>query len=226
MNKKEIFDDIANYYDSWFETPLGKKIYQSERKAIENLIENGENKLAVDLGIGTGLFTEILREKGYKVIGIDISEEMLKIARRRGFEVIKRDLNEPLPFQDESIDFVFSMTSIEFLKDPKNLFDEVKRVLKKDGKFLLITLNSISLWALKRRLRGFFKKDDFFNKAKFYSPFSLKKFFKDGWEILNIKSATFIPPWNPIFPSFWEKFISKIFPICGAISICLLKKIK
>lgn len=224
MSEKPIFDDIANYYDQWFETPLGKKIFESERRAIESLIENGENKLALDLGIGTGLFTQILREKGFRVIGVDISEEMLKIARKRGFEVIKHDLNDPLPFENDSFDFVFSMTSIEFLKDPKPLFNETKRVLKKDGKFLLITLNSLSFWAFKRRVEGFFDKNNLFNKGKFYSPYSLKKFFKEGWEILRCESKTFIPPWNPIFPSFWEKIFSKIFPLSGAISIILLKK--
>jgi len=225
MNKKEIFDDLANSYDKWFETKLGRKIYESEKKAIENLIDDGKGALALDLGIGTGLFTQILKEKGYKVIGIDISLEMLKIAKERGFEVIKGDLNDPLPFEDEFFDFVFSMTSIEFLKDPRKLFSETKRVLKKNGKFLLITLNSLSLWAIKRRIRGFFKKSDLFNKAKFYSPYSLKRFFLNDWEIIRCESKTFIPPWNPIFPNFWEKVFSKIFPFSGAISIILLKKI-
>ncbi|MDI6861536.1 MAG: methyltransferase domain-containing protein [Caldisericia bacterium] len=224
MNGKPIFDDIANLYDKWFETPLGKKIFESEKRAIENLIEEGNGKVALDLGIGTGLFTQILREKGYKVIGIDISEEMLKIAKKRGFEVIKHDFNYPLPFEKESFDFVFSMTSIEFLLDPKPLFNEVKRILKKDGKFLLITLNSLSLWALKRRIEGLFDKNNLFNKARFYSPSSLKKFFKEGWKILRCESKTFIPPWNPLFPSFWENIFSKIFPSFGAISIILIKK--
>lgn len=224
MSEKPIFDDIANYYDQWFETPLGKKIYESEKRAIEVLVEKGDGKLALDLGIGTGLFTQILREKGYRVIGVDISEEMLKIARKRGFEVIKHDLNFPLPFEKESFDLVFSMTSIEFLKDPTSLFNEIKRVLKSGGKFLLITLNSLSLWAFKRRIEGFFDKNNLFNKGKFYSPNSLKKFFKEGWEILRCESKTFIPPWNPVLPSFWENIFSKIFPSFGAISIILLRK--
>ncbi|MCX8095698.1 MAG: methyltransferase domain-containing protein [Caldisericia bacterium] len=224
MSEKPIFDDIANYYDKWFETPLGRKIFESEKRAIENLIEKGEGKLALDLGIGTGLFTQILRDKGYKVIGIDISEEMLKIAKLRGFEVIKHDFNEPLPFENNYFDLVFSMTSIEFLKDPRKLFNETRRVLKENGLFLLITLNSLSFWAIKRRIEGIFNKNNLFNKAKFYSPNSLKNFFRNGWEILKCESKTFIPPWNPIFPNFWEKFFSKIFPFSGAISIILLKK--
>ena len=223
--KREIFDDLANRYDSWFETPLGKKIFESEKSCIEKLINKVEDKFAVDLGIGTGLFTKILREKGYKVIGIDISDEMLKIAKNRGFEVIKHDLNEPLPFNDESFDFVFSMTSIEFLKNPENLFEEVKRVLKKDGEFLLITLNSLSLWAFVRRVKGLFIKNYVFKKGRFYSTNKLKKFFDEKWEIEKFGTCTFIPPWNPIFPSFWERVFSLIFPFSGAISYILTKKL-
>jgi len=222
--EREIFDDLANRYDSWFETPLGKKIFESERSCIEKLIKKVEDKFAVDLGIGTGLFTKILREKGYKVIGIDISDEMLKIAKNRGFEVIKHDLNNPLPFNDESFDFVFSMTSIEFLKNPENLVEEVYRILKKDGEFLLITLNSLSLWAFVRRVKGLFIKNYVFKKGRFYSTYKLRKFFNDKWEIEKFGTCTFIPPWNPIFPSFWERVFSLIFPFSGAISYILTKK--
>jgi ubiquinone/menaquinone biosynthesis C-methylase UbiE len=222
--EREIFDDLANRYDSWFETPLGKKIFESERSCIEKLIKKVEDKFAVDLGIGTGLFTKILREKGYRVIGIDISDEMLKIAKNRGFEVIKHDLNNPLPFNDESFDFVFSMTSIEFLKNPENLVEEVYRILKKDGEFLLITLNSLSLWAFVRRVKGLFIKNYVFKKGRFYSTYKLRKFFNDKWEIEKFGTCTFIPPWNPIFPSFWERVFSLIFPFSGAISYILTKK--
>lgn len=223
--EKEIFNDLANRYDSWFETPLGKKIFESEKSCIEKLIKKVESKVAIDLGIGTGLFTKILREKGYKVIGIDISDEMLKIAKNRGFEVIKHDLNNPLPFNDESFDFVFSMTSIEFLKNPQNLMGEVHRILKKDGEFLLITLNSLSLWAFVRRIKGLFIKNYVFKKGRFYSPDKLSKFFNEKWEIEKSGTCTFIPPWNPIFPSFWERVFSFIFPFSGAISYILTKKL-
>lgn len=222
---EEIFDKIANYYDSWFLTPLGKKIFLSEKKCIEELVGNGEGKFAVDLGIGTGLFTLILKEKGYRVIGVDISEKMLEIAKSRGFEVIKHDLNEKLPFNDEYFDFAFSMTTIELLKNRKAFVDEVYRILKKESYFLLISLNSLSLWALVRRIKGLFKKDDIFKKAKFLSIKDLSNLFDNNWEILIKKSCTFIPPFNPLFPKFWENFIGKIFKLSGALSIILAKKL-
>lgn len=80
--EKEIFNNLANKYDSWFETPLGRKIHISEKNCIENLVKKSSHEYAIDLGIGTGLFTKILKDKGYKIVGIDISDEMLKIAKK------------------------------------------------------------------------------------------------------------------------------------------------
>ncbi len=222
---EEVFDKLANIYDKWFETPLGKKIFLSERKCIEELIQEGDGKLAIDLGIGTGLFTLILRDKGYKVIGVDISDRMLEIAKQRGFEVIKHDLNLKLPFDDEVFDFAFSMTTIEMLKNRKEFVNEVYRILKKDSKFLLIALNSLSLWALIRRIKGLFIKDYVFKKGKFLSPKDLLSLFDEKWEILIKKTSTFIPPYNPVFLGFWENFIGKIFKSNGAISVILAKRL-
>ncbi len=222
--EKEIFNNLANKYDSWFETSLGKKVFNSEKSCIEELVKKREGKLAIDLGIGTGLFSKILIEKGYRVIGIDISDEMLKIAKDRGFEVIKHDLKNPLPFINETFDFAFSMTSIEFLKRPEDLIKEVNRILKKDGEFLLITLNSLSLWAVVRRIKGLFIKNYVFKKGKFYSTNNLKKLFDENWEILKSGTCAFIPPYNPIFPSFWENIIKNFFPFSGALSFILSKK--
>ena len=221
---KEIFNNLANKYDSWFDTPLGRKIYISEKNCIENLIKKSSHEYAIDLGIGTGLFTKILKDKGYKIVGIDISDEMLKIAKERRFDVIKYDLNKKLPFDNESFNFAFSMTSIEFLKKPEELIEEVYRILSKNGEFLLITLNSLSLWAFVRRLKGIFIKDYVFNKGKFYSPKNLLRFFNYKWKIEKIGTCTFISPWNPLFPSFWERVFGKIFTFSGAISYILVKK--
>jgi len=44
--EKEIFNNLANKYDSWFETSLGKKVFNSEKSCIEKLVKNGEEKLS------------------------------------------------------------------------------------------------------------------------------------------------------------------------------------
>ena len=60
----------------------------AEDAAGENTEEalNEERNLIVELGCGTGSFTEILAKKGYDIIGTDISSDMLNIARNKAME--------------------------------------------------------------------------------------------------------------------------------------------
>lgn len=149
--EEPVFDKYADTYDSWFKTPLGKKVYVIEKRCVEELIPDGRGKRALDLGIGTGLFTLLLKEKGFDVVGVDISEKMMEVARKRGFKTIKHDFNYPLPFEDEEFDFIFSMTAIEFLRNPKTLLKSHSEFLKREGISSRCTEFPLPL--------GFYKKD-------------------------------------------------------------------
>lgn len=101
----EAYQDFAYVYDEFMDgTPyemwcerihaLIEKygISKPERRTIpvENLDENdalaSERNLVLDLGCGTGTLTEMLYEKGYDCIGVDVSEEMLDIAMQKRAE--------------------------------------------------------------------------------------------------------------------------------------------
>lgn len=74
----ETYSDFAKVYDMYMDNIP----YKEWSDYIEGLLkENGiENGLILDLGCGTGSLTELLAEKGYDMIGIDNSEEMLNVA--------------------------------------------------------------------------------------------------------------------------------------------------
>lgn len=87
----EAYTDFASVYDTFMdETPYGKwadfihKLIQEygiskpERSAEDAL--DSEKNLVLDLGCGTGSLTELLYQKGYDMIGVDFSQEMLNIA--------------------------------------------------------------------------------------------------------------------------------------------------
>lgn len=81
------FGDLyAQYYDLLY----SDKDYKSEVEYIDTLIKKSSvnAKNILDMGCGTGKHAELLCDKGYKVHGIDLSEDMLKIAetRREGKE--------------------------------------------------------------------------------------------------------------------------------------------
>ncbi len=89
----------------------------------------------LDLGCGSGFSMEVLTERGYDVVGVDISDKMLKFAKEAGFNVLKADARE-LPFEDESFDGVLSISMLQWLgkKDVEKVAKECYRVLKKGGK--------------------------------------------------------------------------------------------
>ena len=66
------------------------KNYEGEVEYVNKLIKEntGSAKTLLDMGCGTGKHAELLCDKGYKVHGVDLSEDMLKIAqnRRKGKE--------------------------------------------------------------------------------------------------------------------------------------------
>jgi ubiquinone/menaquinone biosynthesis C-methylase UbiE len=90
----------------------------------------------LDLGSGTGyLSIEIAkRSPGLQVYGIDLSRQMVKIARRhaRGVDNARFVFGnaDGLPFEDDSVDFIVSTGSLHHWKKPAKVFDECYRVLK------------------------------------------------------------------------------------------------
>ena len=112
------------------------------RRIISELNKYNLNGLLVDLGCGSGnLIVEIAQKyNSIDLIGIDISDEILELAKQR---VIKNELNERikfeignvenLPFSDNSIDFIISSLSLHHWSNPKIAFKELVRTLKGDG---------------------------------------------------------------------------------------------
>lgn len=84
------------------------KTYDKTRKAdpeisakIINYLSPRENGCYLDVGCGSGNYTELIFEKGFNICGVDISEEMLEKARRKNSQIkwILGDAKK-LPFQN------------------------------------------------------------------------------------------------------------------------------
>lgn len=81
--------------------------------------------LMLDLGCGTGFSSEILAENGFRVIGIDILKDMIYKAKQKKrryekdahIEYVQSDINN-LPFKDDSIDHIISISAYNFIIDP------------------------------------------------------------------------------------------------------------
>lgn len=136
---------------------------------IKRLKVNNSEEL-LDLGTQTGHLPRLVaRKRGFsgRVVGIDWSEEMIQEARRQTrlegtasrTRFLCRDVQEPLPFDNDSFTLVTCVTGLlNGLKNPELLFKEVQRVLKVKGRMVFRfepqprrpTLIRDSLWFIER----------------------------------------------------------------------------
>lgn len=103
-------------------------------------IEPGQTIL--DIGIGTGLGSERFAQAGLRVYGMDISEDMLEICRKKYFTagLVCHNLTTfPYPFDDASFNHVVSTGVFQFFSDLDRVFLEVHRILSGGGMFIFIT---------------------------------------------------------------------------------------
>ncbi len=133
--------EAAEHYDH---SPRMRKV---QRELTERALELlGPTKGRVlDAGCGTGFSLQVLKERGFDAIGIDISEPMLDIARKKGFKVKKADFSD-LPFKDRTFDGLLSISSLQWvygksyedvLSKYSKIAREFYRVLKKGGRAIV-----------------------------------------------------------------------------------------
>lgn len=124
------------------------RVYDDVRRADIELINAFLQEVDIhasmnilDLGCGTGNNTDLLRNiTQANVCGIDPSEGMLSKARQKNQTIIfKRGEAERIPFEDEYFDFVYMTDVIHHVRDIRQMFSEICRVLKKNGKVCIVT---------------------------------------------------------------------------------------
>jgi ubiquinone/menaquinone biosynthesis C-methylase UbiE len=134
---------IANNYDSYYDTPIGNRIDTIEKGVIANYLLSVSLQPILELGCGTGHWSEFLSEMGFNVAATDISEAMLGIANRKNIKNVrfqKADASN-LPFDNESFNSIVSITMLEFTDNVQKVLNEIYRVLKPNGSLVLGCLN-------------------------------------------------------------------------------------
>jgi len=101
----------------------------------------------LDLGCGSGPVTAALRRRGRRVIALDYSLDMLRLAEarleREGVDpggLVQGD-SEHLPLASASIDAIVCLGVISYVQDYRTVIREIRRVLKPDGRLVLSTRN-------------------------------------------------------------------------------------
>jgi ubiquinone/menaquinone biosynthesis C-methylase UbiE len=98
-----------------------------------------------DLGCGSGVFTALLAQRGYKSVGLDISPKLVALGRIKfpGVEFIEGDV-EHLPFESATFDGVLLSGLVHHLPDPSRCAAEAFRILKPGGCFVAFDPNRMN----------------------------------------------------------------------------------
>ena len=207
----EAFYQYAEDYDKWFDTPTGKVLFRTEVEAVRLLIKDqGLDRPFLEIGVGTGRFA---KELGIDS-GVDPSNKVLEIAKKRGIKV-KEARGEQLPFKDESFGAVFLLFTLCFVQDTDKVFSEAKRVLKPDGALIIGMINKESLWGrlyLRKKVEG----HPIYKYASFYSiPDVLGMLVRAGMTVEAYSSTLRQPPSEtPLRENVHEEFIENAGFVC------------
>jgi ubiquinone/menaquinone biosynthesis C-methylase UbiE len=169
----EIFERAASRYEAWYTTPRGQRADQAERALLDRLLASFPTAQSVlEVGCGTGHFTEWLARKGLKVVGLDRSPTMLAELHKQAPElpVILSDAHQ-LPVRTGAVDVVVFVTTIEFLEEPEVALMEAVRAARQG--VVLLVLNRWSLGGLSRRV-GSQSRQPLLGQARDYSLVSLR----------------------------------------------------
>jgi ubiquinone/menaquinone biosynthesis C-methylase UbiE len=143
MSLTKFIRDVQKIYEAIptpgaivYNATVAKILRKLESRIANDVVEKVESGTVLDLGSGTGyLAIEIAKKRqSLQIYGIDLSRQMVKIARRhgKGLENVRFELSNvgQLPFKDNSMDFIVSTGSLHHWNKPVKVFDECYRVLK------------------------------------------------------------------------------------------------
>jgi SAM-dependent methyltransferase len=132
------FDDIAEHYDESL-PPHVVEHYLSKRAAF--IREHVPRGRVLDVGCGTGALAERLADEGYEVTGVDPSEGMLDVLRKRAPSITAVHAGgTDLPFEDNSFDLAYCVAVMHHVAEPgavRKTLTEMVRVTRSGGRVLV-----------------------------------------------------------------------------------------
>ena len=127
------FDWVAERYD---ETRGGERRGRQFAGGLAPLLD--KDKLVFEIGVGTGVISLGLRELGFRVAGLDVSENMLARAKARlGPRIVRADAQD-LPLRSDSIEQAISVWVLHVVGDVTSVMREAVRVLRPGGRYLVM----------------------------------------------------------------------------------------
>jgi len=183
MKQTTIFNTHTAAYEAWYNKY--PKVYLSEFEAIKEQFQKlPENIKGVEIGLGTGRFSQLLGIKE----GVEPSEEMAALAAKKGIEVIQGTA-ENIPYKDLSFDFVLFVT-ICHLSNFKEALTQSHRILKPKGSILIGFIDKDQ--TIGKAYEAKRKDSVFFKNAIFYSVSLVTRMLREaGFKNLEFNQTLF-----------------------------------
>lgn len=189
MAGSAAYDTFAREYQFWKETLISSSDQTELKEILRCLPKSAE--FVLDAGCGFGLHSLILADQAVYVVGLDISESMIKFARKRRDEQQKKNVDfvvgdlENLLFKKETFDFIVSNFTL-YVTNLNVVILELSQLLKPGGRMVInhiLTrhprLDAIPIWKVLMTIK----------KAPVYA---LSFGFKTMWRLLSFEAG---PAW-------------------------------
>ena len=136
---RQQYDRLAAIYDRRWNSYITKTL-----TFLKDFAAISPSATVLDIACGTGEFARLLlaEHPQQQITGIDLSAQMLNIARYKLANYPQVSLQqasvEALPFENQSFDVVISASAFHYFDRPEIALQEMKRVLKPDGKLVIL----------------------------------------------------------------------------------------
>jgi SAM-dependent methyltransferase len=120
--------------------------YSGRRALVRRLMRGVPAGRALDVGPGPGGNAAVLRDLGWQVTGVELTEVGARLCAERGLDVVRGDATR-LPVADQSIDLVMSTDVWEHVEDHETVAAESFRVLRPGGRLLVAVPAGMEMWS-------------------------------------------------------------------------------
>jgi ubiquinone/menaquinone biosynthesis C-methylase UbiE len=136
---RQAYDKQAKNYDCRWRRYIGQTL-----TFLNSWADIAESATVLDVGCGTGEFERLLLDErpNQRVVGVDLSEEMLRVAREKcrvypNVTFIHASASQ-LPFPDQHFDTIVSASALHYFAEPDKCLREMHRVLKRRGSLAIL----------------------------------------------------------------------------------------
>jgi len=207
---------IVKTYESYYQEKY-KRADRLEKVLLRKLLDTLEpTKSLLEIGCGTAHFTGWFESIGLECYGLDLSDVMLKEAKKLWLEgMLLQGESSFLPFKTNSFDIVVFIACMIYMPDPIKVIREAVRVAR--GGIIFGLINKWSLPTLRRIIQVKMGKNPYYKNAKFYSILDMKRMLKDA-----LGDGYTTPYWSTtVFPKLFGEVQSSLFPFGAFLGIAV-----